>query len=82
MSKLKTDDVGRPDDDVEIPLEVVKLNVLQGFPLIRAWREYLELTQQRVAYRMGIKQSSYATMEAEGAHPCLNPGKDCRGHGR
>lgn len=60
---------GRPDEDVLLPHEVVKLNALEGKSLICAWREHLGLTQREVAERMGIKQPSYAAMEAPDARP-------------
>jgi transcriptional regulator with XRE-family HTH domain len=31
---------------------------------VKAWREYLRLTQAEVAARMGVTQSAYAQMEA------------------
>lgn len=66
--RLMEDDRGRPDEEVKLPLKVVELNIQQGLPLIRAWREFRGMTQQQVADAMGIKQPSYAAMEAEGAN--------------
>jgi len=44
-----------PDEsDVEFPHEVVAANVM-GDSLIKAWREYLGLTQEELAARAGIK---------------------------
>lgn len=51
-------------DDASIPHEVVQLMVLQDMTPVRAWREYLGLTQADVAARIGITQSAYAQQEA------------------
>ncbi|QNB07615.1 helix-turn-helix domain-containing protein [Herbaspirillum frisingense] len=45
-----------------IPNEVVGATV-DGTTPIRAWREYLGLTQDAVAQRMGISQPTYAKHE-------------------
>ncbi|MFC5429160.1 helix-turn-helix domain-containing protein [Paraburkholderia denitrificans] len=45
-----------------IPHEVVSATVDGATPL-RAWREYLGLTQAEVAMRLGISQSAYAQQE-------------------
>lgn len=49
-------------DDL-IPHEVVSLMV-DGLTPIRAWREYLDLTQEEVARRLGISQPAYAQQES------------------
>lgn len=36
----------------------------EGITPIRAWREYLQLTQTDMAERLGISQSAYAQQEA------------------
>lgn len=54
----------RPDEEITLPHEVVKRSVLGGVSLVRAWREYLGLSQAEVARRMGISQPTYAKMEA------------------
>ncbi|SEH98217.1 helix-turn-helix transcriptional regulator [Pseudomonas fuscovaginae UPB0736] len=46
-----------------IPHEVVS-RIVDGATPIRAWREYLDLTQDEVAKRMGISQPAYAQQEA------------------
>jgi predicted transcriptional regulator len=46
-----------------IPTEVVS-SVVDGATAVRAWRDYLKLTQAEVAQRLGIAQSSYAKQEA------------------
>lgn len=54
--------MAKSDDSVQIPHKVVGLH-LQGHSLVRAWREYLGLTQVETARRMEISQSAYAQME-------------------
>lgn len=44
-----------------VPHEVVGLSI--GRSMIRAWREYLGLTQTEVAARMGISQPAYQKLE-------------------
>lgn len=53
----------RIPDSPYVPLEVVDRQVEDGVSKIRAWREYLGLTQKEVADRMGIEQPSYSKME-------------------
>ncbi|MHC1788962.1 helix-turn-helix domain-containing protein [Solidesulfovibrio sp.] len=54
-------------DTVTIPFEVAELH-LDGASLIQAWREYLGLTQDEVAQRLGVPVSAFAQMEAPDAH--------------
>lgn len=56
----------RPDDEVELPLEVVKRSLLEKKGLVRAWREHLGLTQEELARRMDVAQSTYAAFERPG----------------
>jgi len=67
--KLMETTEGRPDEEVTLPHEVVKMSTLGGMSLIRAWREHLELTQEEVARRMGITQSAYAKIEGGKTQP-------------
>ena len=46
-----------------IPHEVVSL-IVDGSTPIRAWREYLDLTQEELATRLGISQPAYAQQES------------------
>lgn len=46
-----------------IPHEVVS-RIVDGATPIRAWREYLELTQEQVAGCLGISQPAYAQQES------------------
>jgi DNA-binding XRE family transcriptional regulator len=54
--------------DVWFPNEVVKANV-RGDCLIKAWREYLKLTQAELAAKAGMKQSSLARLEKSTTSP-------------
>ena len=49
-----------------IPHDVVSAHVLKGMSLLRAWREYLGLTQEQVSAAAGIKQPALAQMEKTG----------------
>lgn len=46
-----------------IPHQVVSL-IVDGSTPIRAWREFLNMTQEEVANRLGISQSAFAQQEA------------------
>jgi DNA-binding XRE family transcriptional regulator len=56
------------DSDVWFPNEVVKANV-RGDSLIKAWREYLKLTQSELAAKAGMKQSALARLENNTVNP-------------
>jgi len=60
---------GKADDQMTIPQEVSKIATLEGKSLIRAWREYLDLTQEQVATKAGVSRAAYSQMEAKGARP-------------
>jgi len=53
-----------PDDSESVPHEVVGLMVKKGYTLLRAWREYLGLTQKEVAEKIGITQAAFSQMES------------------
>ncbi len=57
------------EPDVWFPHEVVKTNVIEGKSLIKAWREFLNLTQQQLADRANLPQSSIARMETSDKLP-------------
>ncbi|CAB3678659.1 helix-turn-helix domain-containing protein [Achromobacter pestifer] len=57
----------RVPTDGTIPHEVVSLMANNGWGIVRAWREYLGVTQVQMASRLGIRQPSYAAMEAPAA---------------
>jgi len=56
------------ESDVWFPNEVVKANV-RGESLIKAWREYLKLTQAELAAKAGMKQSALARLESNNVNP-------------
>lgn len=56
--------VQRDKDQRGVPHEVVNLVFDNDWTPIRAWREYLTLTQAEVAGRIGISQAAYAQSEA------------------
>ena len=47
-----------------IPNEVVGKRIMDEVSMLAAWREYLMLTQEEMAKRMGITQAGYAQIEA------------------
>jgi len=54
---------------VWIPHEVVKANVINGVSMIRAWREYVGMTQQELARRAGMTQPALARLEKSDSKP-------------
>jgi len=58
-----------PDEsDIWFPNEIVKANV-RGDSLIKAWREYFQLTQAELAEKAGMKQSALARLESSSSTP-------------
>jgi DNA-binding XRE family transcriptional regulator len=53
-----------PDDGESVPNDVVWLTIDKGYTLVRAWREYLGLTQKEVAEKIGITQAALSQMES------------------
>lgn len=49
--------------DSGIPQEVVEAHIMQNDSLIKAWREYLGITQQELADRMGVSQAAVVKFE-------------------
>lgn len=47
-----------------VPNEVVGMAFDGGMSPVKAWREYLRLTQAEVAARVGVTQAAFAQMEA------------------
>ena len=60
------------ETDVWIPHEVVKANVINGAPMIRAWREYFGMTQQELAQRAGMTQPALARLEKYDSKPRIS----------
>lgn len=52
-----------------IPHEVMKRVIKERYSRMRAWREYLGLTQEEIAAKMGITQAAFSQMEAPRARP-------------
>lgn len=55
--------------DGTIPHEVIELMTENGWSIVRAWREYLGITQADMAARLNIQHPSYLAMEAPDARP-------------
>lgn len=47
----------------DLILHEVVSRMVDGASAIRAWREYLDLTQEEVSQRLGITQPAYAQQE-------------------
>jgi len=60
---------GQEATDATVPHEVASRVLKEQISTIRAWREYLNLTQAEVAARMNISQPAFAQAEAPEAKP-------------
>lgn len=65
------EDFLRMESKVEpwVPNEVVERVIMGKLTPMRAWREYLGLTQSEVAARLDVSQAAYAQLEAPEARP-------------
>lgn len=54
-------------DDLVLPHEVVGRHLVDGIPLIKAWREYFGLTQAEVGRRLDVSQAQVAQWERPNA---------------
>jgi DNA-binding XRE family transcriptional regulator len=66
--QLLNNQIESDESDVWFPNEVVKANA-RGDSLIKAWREYLNLTQAKLASKAGMKQSALARLETNTTNP-------------
>jgi len=64
--RLKKSDDGKRHT---LPHEVVKMNTLEGYSLLKAWRVYLGLSQDALAQKVGATQSQIANYENDKATP-------------
>ena len=51
-----------PDEGT--PWEIVRRTIEEDISKVRAWREYLNLSQEEVAERMGVSQASLSQTES------------------
>jgi len=56
-------------DALTLPHEVVSRHLVDGVPLLRAWREYLGLKQSELAERLNVSQAQVAQWERPEARP-------------
>lgn len=64
LFKYKTSNTGEM-----IPHEIVERNAVDGVPLIKAWRQYLGLSQRELAEKAGMVQTSLARLESKKITP-------------
>lgn len=63
---------GQEVSEPTVPHEVASRVLKEQISPIRAWREYLGLTQAEVAARMDVSQSALAQLEAPEAKPRMS----------
>jgi DNA-binding XRE family transcriptional regulator len=63
---------GQDAKELTVPHEVAARVLKERISPIRAWREYLGLTQADVAARMEVSQSAFAQVEAPEAKPRMS----------
>jgi len=64
--RLRSSDDGKRHT---LPHEVVKLNTLEGYSLLKAWRVYLGLSQTELAHKSHSTQSQIANFENDKVIP-------------
>lgn len=58
------DIVQKPQNNGLIPHDIVGLHVIDGMPLVKAWRKHLGLTQKELALKADMVQSALARIES------------------
>jgi DNA-binding XRE family transcriptional regulator len=66
------DSAGQKAKEPTVPHEVASRVLREHISPIRAWREYLGLTQAEVAVRMEVSQPAFAQMETPDGKPRMN----------
>lgn len=51
------------DTTLSVPNDVVNLVFDKNYTVMQAWREYLNLSQEEVARKIGVSQSAYSQYE-------------------
>ena len=59
---------GKKSEDVYFPIEVSEKVLVNGYTLVKAWREYLELSQEEMAKKLKVTQGNYSKLEARKTH--------------
>lgn len=67
--KMKSNDQAKPVANGNFPLEVLNRNLMNDVPLVKCWREYLNLTQAELADMAGLKQPSLVRIESGKTKP-------------
>lgn len=54
---------GKSTNESNIPKGVVDLVFDKGYTAVRAWREYLNMSQEEIAEKLGISQPAFSKQE-------------------
>jgi len=55
--------ITEPKEKTCLPQAVVEKAAVEGKSLVRAWREYRNMSQEEIAQRMGVTQPAYNVLE-------------------
>ena len=61
--------IEKPAEKTLIPHEVVKMNMIDGMSMVKAWRTYLKMTQAELALKAGITQAALSQIEKADSKP-------------
>ena len=64
-----TEYIAKFNDEPTIPDGVARRVLIEKFSLIRAWREYLGLSQDEMSARMNMTQPAYQQIESKTTKP-------------